>query len=77
MQSLLNLKKAQDNKRCLLRKMFDVIEIPIRSLENLGYKASRYGPFLVPFITSKLSQKLNILIRKQFGSSERWEFEQV
>ena len=57
--------------------MFDVIEIPIRSLENLGYKASHYGPFLVPFITSKLSQKLNILIRKQFGSSERWEFEQV
>ena len=57
--------------------MFDVIEIPIRSLENLRYKPSRYGPFLVPFITSKLSQKLNILIRKQFGSSETWEFEQV
>ena len=57
--------------------MFDVIEIPIRNLENLGYKASRYGPFLVPFITSKLSQELNILIRKQVGSSERWEFEQV
>ena len=57
--------------------MFDVIEFQIRSLENLGYEASSYGPFLIPVITNKLPQELNLLISRQFGSSERWEVEQV
>ena len=44
MQKFLNLKQVEDIKDvCLLRKMFDVIEIQIRSLENLGYKASSHG----------------------------------
>ena len=78
MQKLLNLKQVQDIKgACLLRKMFDVIEIQVRSLENLEYDASSYGPFSIPVITNKLPQKLNLLISRQFGSSERWEIEQV
>ena len=60
---------------CLLRKMFDVIEIQIRSLENLGYEASSYGPF-TPVIINKLPQELNHLISRQLCSSEKWETEQ-
>ena len=50
MHNILNLKQVEDIKDvCLLRKiiviydygeMFDVMEIQIRSLENLGYEAS-------------------------------------
>ena len=54
-----------------------MIEIQTGSLENLGYQASSYRPFLIPVITNKLSQELNLLISRQFGSSERWEIEQV
>ena len=48
--------------------MFEVIEIQIGSLENLGYEASSY---------LKLPQELNLLISRQFGSSERWEIGEV
>ena len=61
MQKPLNLKQAEDVKYvCLLREMFDVIETQIGSLENIGYEASSYGPFLILVITNKLPQKLNL-----------------
>ena len=77
MPNLLNLKQVEDLKDvCSLRKMFDVIEIQIRSLKNLGYETSHYGPFLIPVIINKLPEELNLLISRQFSSSERWEIEQ-
>ena len=57
--------------------MFDVIETRIRSLENLGYKVSSYGLFLIPVIANNLPQELNLFISRQFGFSGRWEIEQV
>ena len=78
MQKLLNLKPIENVKEiCLLRKIYDIIEIQIRSLENLGYESDRYGPLLIPIITSKLPQELNLLISRQFESSESWEIDQV
>ena len=73
-----SLKQVEDIKDvCLLRKMFDVIETRIRSLENLGYKVSSYGLFLIPVIANNLLQELNLFISRQFGFSGRWEIEQV
>ena len=58
MQKLLNLKTVEDVKdTCLLRRLFDIIEIQIRSLKNLGYESDRYRPLLIPIITSKLPQE--------------------
>lgn len=58
MQKPLNRKQVEDAKYvCLLREMFDVIETQIRSLENIGYEASSYEPFLILVITNKLPQK--------------------
>ena len=67
MQKLLNLKTVEDVKYiCLLRRLFDIIEIQIRSLKNLGYESDRYGPLLIPIIASKLLQELNLFISRQF-----------
>ena len=55
--------------------MFYVIEIQIRSLENLGYED--FSLILILVITNKLPQELNLLISRQLGFSERWEIEQV
>ena len=78
MQKLLNLKTVEDVKdTCLFRRLFDIIEIQIRSLKNLGYESDRYGPLLIPIITSKLPQELNLFISRQFACSEGWEIDQV
>ena len=78
MQKLLNLKAVEDVKdRCLLRRLFDIIEIQIRSLKNLRYESDRYGTLLIPIITSKLPQELNLFISRQFECSEGWEIDQV
>ena len=55
----------------MLRKITGVIEIQTRTLENLEYEASSYGPFLIPVITKTLPQELNLLISRRLGSSER------
>ena len=57
--------------------MFDVIEIQTRSLKNLAHEASSYGPFLITFVTKKLSPVLDLLISRHFCSSERWKIELV
>ena len=57
--------------------MFDVIETQIRSLKNLAHEASSYGPFLIRFVTKKLSPVLNLLISRLFCSSERCKIWQV
>ena len=48
MQRSLNLKQVEGVEDvCLLRKMFDGIEIEIRSLKVLAYEPSGYGRFLI------------------------------
>ena len=46
-------------------------------MKNLGYECDRYGPLLIPMITSKLPQELNLFISRQFECSEVWEIDQV
>ena len=60
MQKRLNLKQVENIKDVsLLRKIIDLIEIQIRSLENLGYDASTYETFFISVIISSRFKSLN------------------
>ena len=58
-------------------KLFDTIDIQVRSLKNLGYEPDRYGPLLIPIITSKIPDDLNLIIRRRLDSADRWDIEIV
>ena len=60
MQKRLNLKQVENIKDVsLLRKIIDLIEIQIRSLENLGYDTSTYETFFIPVIITSRFKSLN------------------
>ena len=44
-------------------------------MENLGYEPDRYGPLLIPIITSKIPDDLNLIISWKFGSADSWDIE--
>ena len=56
-----------------LRKLFDTIDIQVQSLNNLGYEPDRYGPLLIPIITSKIHDDLNLIISRRFDSADSWD----
>ena len=56
-----------------LRKLFDTIDIQVRSLENLVHEPDRCGPLLIPIITSKIPDDLNLIIRRIFDSADSWD----
>ena len=58
-------------------KLFDTIDIQVRSLKNLGYEPDRYGPLLIPIITSRIPDDLNLIIRRRLDSADRWDIEIV
>ena len=59
------IKSVKETKS--LRKIFDSIEAQIRSLENLGIKSDQYGPMLIPILTSKFPDELNLLLSRKMG----------
>ena len=55
MKKFLSLEKVKDVRNISeLRKMFDTIEIQIRSLENLSVDENMYGSILIPILLEKL-----------------------
>ena len=61
MSKLLKLENMTDVKDVSgLRKLFDTIDIQARSLKNLGCEPDRYGPLLIPIITSKIPHYLSL-----------------
>ena len=59
------IRSVKDSKG--LRKIFDSIEAQIRSLENLGIKPEQYGPMLIPILTSKFPDELNLILSRKMG----------
>ena len=55
-----------------LRKMFDTIEIQIRSLENLSVDENMYGSILIPNLLEKLPEVLNLIINRELNGSQAW-----
>ena len=69
MSKLLKLENISDAKDVSgLRKLFGTTDMQVQSLKNLGYKPERYGPLLIPIITSKIPNDLNFIISRRFDS---------
>ena len=63
MKSLLSLERVTNLKNIdSLRRVYDNLEIQIRSLENLGIDSSMYGPLLIPVLMQKIPDELNLII---------------
>ena len=76
MSKLLKLENITDVEDVSgLRKLFDTIDVQVRSLKNLGYEPDRCGPLLIPIITSKIPDDLNLIISRRFNSADSWDIE--
>ena len=66
MTNLLNLPQliSSDNVHDL-RKIYDIIETRVRSLENLHIQSEMYGPLPIPVLLSKPSSELSLIIKRQ------------
>ena len=51
--------------------------IHTRSLKNLGHEPDRYEPFLIPIITFKIPDNLNLIFSRKFDSADSWDVEIV
>ena len=73
MSKLLKLENITDVKDVSgPRKSFDTIDVQVRSLKNLGYERYRCGPLLIPTITSKIPDDLNLIISRKLESPDSW-----
>ena len=70
-----NITQVQDVSG--LRKLLDTIDIQVQSLKNLGHEPDRHEPLLIPIITSKLPDDLNLIISRKFDSADNWDIEIV
>ena len=43
----------------------------------MGYEPDRYGPLLIPIITSKIPDDLNLIISRRFDSADSSDIEMV
>ena len=73
MKKLLSLEKVKDVRNISeLRKMFDTIEIQIRSLENLSVDENMYGSILIPILLEQLPEELNLIINRELNGCQAW-----
>ena len=59
-----------------LRKVYDNIESQIRSLNSLKIDSKQYGPLLIPILSSKIPQTLNLQISRTIGNGI-WDINSV
>ena len=59
-----------------LRKLYNHIEINIRSLKLLGIDFAQYGTLLIPKVMTKIPKETRLQITKKIGK-ENWELDQV
>lgn len=77
MEALLNLQSASTEKDIkTLRKLFDSIEINVRSLKCLGIDFEQYGALLIPIIMSKVPEEIRLIITKGI-KGEDWGLDGV
>ena len=78
MKNLLSLEKVSDIKNIEpMRRVYDRIEIQVRSLENLGIDPEMYGPLLIPVLLAKVPEELNLIISRKFNEKECWDIKLV
>ena len=59
-----------------LRKLYDHIEINVRSLKSLGIDFAQYRTLLIPMVMTKIPEEIRLQITKKIGK-ETWELDQV
>ena len=59
-----------------LRKLYDHIEINVRSLKSLGIDFAQYGTLLIPMVMTKIPEEIRLQVAKKIGK-ENWELDQV
>ena len=74
MSKLLKLDNITDVKDVSrLRKFFDTIDIQVWSLKSLCYEPDSYKLSLIPIITSKIPDDLNLIISSKFDYLYSWK----
>ncbi|XP_065653058.1 uncharacterized protein LOC136080371 [Hydra vulgaris] len=78
MKKLLSLERVVNiNNVNSLRRILDVIEIQVCSLENLGISSSMYGPLLIPVLLEKIPDDFNFITSRKLSENETWEIKNV
>ena len=78
MESLINIPIIRSSKDTAgLRKMYDLIEGNLRSLENLGITNASYGSLLIPIFLSRLPEEIRLLISRKFDSTNNWDLKDL
>ena len=66
MEALLNLQKVFSEKDVkALRKLYDHIEINVRSLKSLGIDFAQYGTQLIPMVMTNVPEEIRLQITKK------------
>ena len=61
-----------------LRKVYDKVEMNLRSLRALSVDPNQYGSLLVPILKNRLPEDVVLLLSRKFDSSvELWEVDQM
>ena len=77
MESLINLPQVSSERDLKnLRKLYDELEVNIRSLKSLKVNLNEYGALLMPMLMSKISESLTLLVIKA-TQKDNWKVETV
>ena len=77
MESLVSMDGVQsDDKLRVLRKLYDRIEMHIRSLQTLDVKTEMYGSLLCPILVKKLPPNLKLNVNRRL-LGEEWNVDGI
>ena len=79
MEAFFKLPNINDSNNIrLLRKLYDQMEVNLRSLKALGVPAVSFGCMLIPIILDKLPKTLNLHLSRKFREKENiWDIDLV
>ena len=77
MEALLSLQRVSSERDIRsLRKLYDAIEVNVRSLKTLGIDFKQYGALLIPVIMNKVPDEIRLIITKEI-KGEDWELDGI
>eukprot|EP00794_Sanderia_malayensis_P016989 gene16989-18701_t len=77
MEALLKMNHVPSMKDAKsLRKLYDEIEIHVRSLKSLGVHSEQYGTLLIPIVMNKMPEEIRLSISKEL-KSENWTLDDI
>ncbi|GBN24104.1 hypothetical protein AVEN_4059-1 [Araneus ventricosus] len=77
MNKLLMIESVPVSNVTALRKMYDELEIQVRSLESLGVAADTYSSLLCPIILQKVPEEINLQYNRQRKLNELFDIKDL